>query len=120
MILLLQAYKHCAHILMAIFLLMVMNVTAHAAEMYSEQVLYAEPSIHAQQVGIARLGEVTLISERQGFWIMIETADQIEGWIKVSHVKIEEEQLWMDPIDSLKDTGRLAGSKKVQETEDGR
>ncbi len=118
-----QTKQLCMHtLLIMMFMLasMVLHVTAHAAEMYSEQPLFAEPSVHAEQVGIAKLGEVELLGQRQGFWIMIKTADHIEGWIKVSHVKIEETEAWMDPIDSLRDTGRLAVSKKQEVTEDER
>ncbi len=99
---------------------MTLALTAQAAQMYSEQTLYAEPSVRAEPVGIARLGEVEIIGQRQGFWVMIQTSEKIEGWLKVSHVEMEETEIWMEPIDSLRDTGRLAVSKKGEESSDER
>lgn len=79
---------------------------ARAAELYNDQLLYAEPSVKAAHVGTARYGSVEVL-ERQGFWVNIQAAG-ISGWTMLSNVGMEETTTWMNPpVDVLRDTGRL-------------
>jgi len=78
----------------------------NAAEMYHDQELFAEPSVHSEKAGIAPKGEVSIV-ERRGFWVKVRSGEVV-GWTKLSNVKMEETMIWMPPIDILKDTGRLA------------
>ncbi len=78
----------------------------NAAEMYNRQVLLAEPNGQSAKVGLAAKGAASIL-ERRGYWVKVKS-EGVVGWTKLSNVKMEEMVTWMDPIDTLHDTGRLA------------
>ncbi|MFQ5355161.1 MAG: SH3 domain-containing protein [Mariprofundaceae bacterium] len=77
-----------------------------AAEMYGSQALFSKPDGQSEKTGVAAQGTVSIV-KRRGYWVKVKSGDVI-GWTKLSNVRMEEMITWMDPIDTLHDTGRLA------------
>ena len=93
-------------VVVAAALLLSFSALSGAAELYHDQELLAEPHVKAEVSGEAEKGEVK-IAERRGYWVKIQSG-KLVGWTKLSNVKMEETITWMNPIDTLHDTGRLA------------
>jgi len=74
--------------------------------MYSSQALLAEPNGQSEKTGVVAQGTVSVV-KRRGYWVKVKSGGVV-GWTKLSNVRMEEMITWMDPIDTLHDTGRMA------------
>ncbi|MDX8405282.1 MAG: hypothetical protein R8K50_03935 [Mariprofundus sp.] len=91
--------------------LLLFSSTSRAEELYSEQEVYVSPSLKSAVSGTIKQGNVAVLA-RRGFWVKIKSGDTL-GWTKLSNLKMQESLQWMGPIDTLHDTGRIAGSKST-------
>jgi len=91
--------------------MMINTVPAYAEELYQAVDLKAEANLQSDTVASIKKGYVKVL-ERKGFWVKVRVQEDLDGWVQLSNVKMKEEILWMRPIDTLRDTGRLHGIKK--------
>jgi len=89
-----------------------MNTPAYSEDLYQSVHLKKLPQLQSDTIAKVQKGSV-LVLERKGFWVKIRSHKKVEGWIQLSNIKMKEEIVWMRPINTLRDTGRLYNSKQV-------